>query len=416
MSSCPYTNLLDPDLYAAGNHHLKLQELREQADAPIIKIEDPLMGVPYWAVLEREHADYIVKNPAIFSSEKRLIVPTEQDDETIALQSNMLVNMDPPRHAKFRRIASNAFTPQAVESYRDTFTRYARDIVDGVASKGHCEFVTEVAAELPLMAILDMCGVAKEDRSKFFTWTNEMIFQDDAEIGGDDPAATSQAAAANIYLYASQLAAKHAEAPLTSIVGALLDGKVEGENLTEDQFQLFFLMLIGAGNESTRSMIAHGMRLLMEHPDQLQMLVDNPELIPDACEEILRYNPAFVAMRRTVMCDTEVAGVQMKEGDKLLLHWHLINQDDHVFDDPIEFDITRAQRMPDLSREHRAFGLGPHFCLGAHLARMELNIMFEELIPRLRNPQFAEPVRYMRDFFVNSIKEMKITFDAGVRE
>jgi cytochrome P450 len=153
------------------------------------------------------------------------------------------------------------------------------------------------------------------------------------------------------------------------------------------------------------------MRLLIEHPDQLQMLVDNPELIPDACEEMLRYNPAFVTMRRTVMEDTEVAGIPMKEGDKVLLHWHLINQDETVFDDPMTFDITRAQRMPELAREHRAFGIGTHFCLGAHLARMELRIMFEELLPRLRNPQFAEPVKYMRDYFVNGIKEMQITFD-----
>jgi cytochrome P450 len=157
------------------------------------------------------------------------------------------------------------------------------------------------------------------------------------------------------------------------------------------------------------------MRLLMEHPQQLQLLVDRPELIPGACEEVLRYNPAFVAMRRTVMQDTEVAGVAMKAGDKLLLHWHLINQDDTVFDEAIKFDITRAQRMPDLSREHRAFGVGIHFCLGSHLARMELKIMFEEIIPRLRNPQFAQPVKYVRDYFVNSIKEMKISFDPEVR-
>ena len=414
MSQCPYTNLLDPDLYAAGNHHIKLQELREQADAPIIKIEDPLMGVPYWAVLEREHADYIAKNPAIFSSEKRLMVPTEYDDDTIALQSMMLVNMDPPKHGKFRRIARNAFTPRAVESYHDTFKQYAREIIDAVAPKGHCEFITEVAAELPLMAILDLCGVPREDRSKFFTWTNQMFFQRDEDIGGDDPAARAQEASANIYLYAGELARKHAESPLTNIVGALLDSEIEDEKLTEAEFQLFFLMLIAAGNESTRSVTAHGMRLLMEHPEQLQMLVDKPELIPGACEEMLRYNPAFVTMRRTVMQDTEVAGVAMKEGDKLLLHWHLINQDDTVFDDPITFDITRSQRMPELSREHRAFGIGTHFCLGAHLARMELRIMFEELIPRLRNPRFAEPVKYVRDYFVNGIKEMNITFDPEV--
>ncbi len=323
----------------------------------------------------------------------------------------MLVNMDPPRHAKFRRIAQNAFAPRSVDGYRATFEAYAREIVDTVASRGHCEFVTEVAAELPLMAILDLCGVPKEDRSKFFTWTNEMIFQEDQDIGGQDPEAVAREAAANIYLYAGDLARRHAEAPLTTVVGALLDGDVEGEKLTEEEFQLFFLMLIAAGNESTRSVIAHGMRLLIEHPDQLRMLVEDPELIPGACEEILRYNPAFVAMRRTVMADVEMAGVQMKEGDKLLLHWHLINQDDGVFEDPIRFDITRAVRTRDFSREPRAFGYGEHFCLGAHLSRLEINVMFREMLPRLRNPRFVEPVRYVRDYFVNGIKEMKIAFD-----
>ena len=411
MSQCPYTNLLDPDLYGAGNHLPKLGELRARADAPIVKIDDPLTGIPYWAVLYREHVDYIAKHPAIFSSEKRLTIPTEYDDDTIALQASMLANMDPPRHGKFRRIARNAFTPRAVESYHDTFAGYARQIIDAVAHKGHCEFVTEVAAELPLMAILDLCGVPIEERGQFFTWTNQMMFQEDEDVGGDDAAALAQEAAANIYVYAGQLAEQHARTPLNNIVGALLDGEVEEEKLTPEEFQLFFLMLIAAGNESTRSVTAHGMRLLMEHPEQLQMLVDDPGLIPDACEEMLRYNPAFVTMRRTVMEDTEVAGVQMYAGNKVLLPWHLINQDETVFDDPMEFDITRARRMPDLGREHRAFGIGTHYCLGAHLARMELQIMFEELIPRLRNPQFAAPVKYMRDYFVNGIKEMQITFD-----
>ncbi len=414
MSQCPYANLLDPDFYGSGNHLPKLQTLREQADAPIIKIEDPISGIPYWAVLAREHVDYIAKHPAIFSSEKRLTIPTEYDDETIAMQTQMLVNMDPPKHGKYRRIARNAFTPKAVESYHPTFKKYAREIVDAVAHKGHCEFITEVAAELPLMAILALCGVPIEDRDKFFTWTNQMMFQEDEEIGGDDPEALAQEAAANIYMYAGELAKKHAESPLTNIVGSLLDSEVEHEKLTEDEFQLFFLMLIAAGNESTRSVTAHGMRLLMEHPDQLQMLVDDPSLIPDACEEMLRYNPAFVTMRRTVMEDTEVAGVKMLVGDKVLLHWHLINQDPAVFDEPLQFDITRSRRMPELGREHRAFGIGTHYCLGAHLARMEMQIIFEEVIPRLRNPQFAEPVKYMRDYFVNGIKEMKITFDPEV--
>lgn len=412
MSQCPYANLLDPDFYVEGHHHEKLIELRQQADGPIVKIEDPLAGIPYWAVLGREQADIICKNPELFSSEERSAIPTEYDEETMAQQRLMMVNMDPPHHQKYRRIARNAFTPKAVEAYKTVFQQYAKEIVDAVANKGECEFITEVAAELPLMAILDLCGVPKEDRAKFFTWTNEMFFQEDEDIAGDDPEARAQAAAANMYLYAGDLARQHAEKPLTNIVGALLDGEVEDEKLSEDEFQAFFLMLISAGNESTRTVTAHGMRLLMENPEQLQMLVDDPSLIPQACEEMLRYNPAFVGMRRTVMEDTDMMGVPMKKGDKVLLHWHSINQDESVFEDPLAFDITRGDRMA-ISREHRAFGVGQHFCIGSHLARLELQVMFEEIIPRLRNPRFAEPVQYVRDYFVNGIKEMKITFDVA---
>lgn len=412
MSACPYANLLDPDFYVDGHHQERLITLRQQADAPIIKIDDPLSGVPYWAVLGRDEADFICKHPEIYSSEERTVIPTEYDDEMLEQQRLMMVNMDPPRHQKYRRIARNAFTPKAVESYRDIFRQYAREIVDSVASKGECEFITEVAAELPLMAILDLCGVPKEDRSKFFTWTNEMFFQEDEEIAGADSEARAQEAAAHVYLYAGELAKQHAIKPLTNIVGALLDGEVEDEKLTEDEFQAFFLMLIAAGNESTRSVTAHGMRLLMEHPEQLQTLVDNPKLIPGACEEMLRYNPAFVGMRRTLMQDTELSGVQMKKGDKLLLHWHTINMNEDLFDNPLAFDVTRSERM-ELHREHRAFGIGQHFCLGSHLARLELEVIFEEVIPRLRNPKFAGEVRYVRDYFVNGIKEMPIAFDAA---
>lgn len=416
MTACPYQNLLDPDLYEKGGHHEALQELRDSTTEPIVKIDDPITGVPYWAVLSRDLADEICKNPGVYSSTARTAIPTEMEDDRVAAQAQMLVNMDPPKHQKYRRIARNAFTPKAVDAYHHVFQKYAKEIVDAVAPRGECEFISEVAAELPLMAILDLCGVPKEDRRKIFNWTNEMFFQKDEDIGGDDPAAKAEAAAANMYFYADELAKRHAEQPLTNIVGALLDGVVEGEHLTSSEFQMFFLMLIAAGNESTRSVTAHGMRLLIENPDQLQLLLDKPELIPDAIEEVLRYNPAFVGMRRTVMEDTEIGSAQLKAGDKLMLNWHLINTDDAVFDDAFAFDITRAQRMPDLHREHRAFGIGQHFCLGSHLARLELNIIFAEVLPRLRNPQFAEPVKYVRDYFVNGIKEMRITFDPEVNQ
>jgi cytochrome P450 len=172
-----------------------------------------------------------------------------------------------------------------------------------------------------------------------------------------------------------------------------------------------FLMTITAGNESTRTSITHGMRLLMEHPDQLEWLRENPEHIPLAVEEMVRYNTAFTCMRRTALEDAEVGGQQIKAGDKIILHYHTINHDEHVFgDDAMEFDVKRGLRHVNLGRDIRSFGTGSHFCLGTHLAKEEMRIMFEQILPRMRNPEFAGPVTYIKSYFVNGIKSMPITF------
>ncbi len=209
-----------------------------------------------------------------------------------------------------------------------------------------------------------------------------------------------------------KLAAMHRENPMDNITGALLDAELDGQPISEDVFGWMFILILVGGNESTRTVIAHGMRLLMEHPDQLQYLVDNPDKIPDACEEILRYNTAFISMRRTATEDTVLGGQQISKGDKIVLHYHTVNHDEHVFgEDAMSFDVTRAERMPDLYNQIRSFGIGQHFCIGTHLARQELRIMFEEIIPRLRNPRFKEDPQFVRSFFVNAMKSMPITFD-----
>lgn len=407
---CPFANLLDPDLYKSGNHHQQIAEIRNKAGA-LAHIDDPITHISYWAVLKRDLADEVCKQPNRFSSELKTALPKEMPEADMAMQRLMMVNMDPPAHIKYRRIARNAFTPKAVESYEKRFRQIAKEVVDTVASRGECEFVSEVAAELPLIAILELCGVSREDKDKFFDWTNKMFFTEDEEMSGVDGHATAQAAAIEVYMYAAALAEKHKTQPLSDIVGALLDGKVDGEKLTADEFQRFFLMLIAAGNESTRSVTAHGMRLLIENPDQLQKLVKDPSLIPGAVEEMLRFNPAFVQMRRTLSEDTQLEGHDLKKGDKMVLNWHSINHDPDIFVNPESFDVSRAKAMPDLGNQHRAFGVGEHFCIGAHLARLELKVMFEEIIPRLKNPEFVEPVKYVRDYFVNGIKEMHIRFD-----
>jgi cytochrome P450 len=204
---------------------------------------------------------------------------------------------------------------------------------------------------------------------------------------------------------------------MDNITGALLDAKLDGESISEDIFGWMFILILVGGNESTRTVIAQGMRLLMEHPDQLQYLVDNPDKIGNAVEEILRYNTAFISMRRTATEDVEVGGQLIRKGDKVVLHYHAANHDENLFgEDAMNFDVTRAERMPDLYNQLRSFGIGQHFCIGTHLARLELNVMFEEILPRLRNPQFKEAPKFVRSFFVNAMKELQITFDPEVKD
>ncbi len=408
MSQCPFSNLLDPDTYKDGMPYQTLKEIREAG--PLVKMEDPLTGVPYWAVTRIEEMDFISKNPKLFSSSARLAFPMEMEEDMAEVQRNTIINMDPPIHQKVRRIVRNAFTPKRVDSYEEKFRTHARQIVDAVASRGECEFVEEVAAELPLIAILELLGVPLEDRKQFFEWTNTMIFADDPDMSVSEEEA--QLAAMEVIGYAMQLALKHREEPMDNITSALLDAELEGEPVSEDMFGWMFILILVGGNESTRTVIAQGMRLLMEHPEQLQYLVDNPDKISNAVEEILRYNTAFISMRRTATEDVEVGGQLIRKGDKVILHYHAANHDEKVFGETaMDFDVTRAERMPDLYNQLRSFGIGQHFCIGTHLARLELNVMFEEIIPRLRNPRFKGEPEFVRSFFVNAMKTMHITFD-----
>ena len=409
MDHCPFANLLDPGTYAEGMPYGKLAEIRESG--PVVKLEDPITGVPYWVVTRIAEMDAVSKNPKLFSSAARSAFPMEYDQDIVDnIHCHTIINMDPPQHQKVRRIVRNAFTPKRVESYEPEFREHAKRIVDAVESKGACEFVEEVAAELPLIGILELLGVPLEDRKQFFDWTNTMIFADDPDMSTSE--LEGQLASLEVIQYAMTLAEKHRESPMDNITGALLDAELEGAPISQDIFGWMFILILVGGNESTRTVIAQGMRLLMEHPDQLQYLVDNPDKISNACEEILRYNTAFISMRRTATEDTELAGQQIKKGDKVILHYHTANHDEAVFGDTAtSFDVTRAERMPDLYNQLRSFGIGQHFCIGTHLARLELNIMFEEIIPRLHNPEFVGDPKFVRSFFVNAMKELHITFD-----
>jgi len=410
MSKCPYVNLLDMDTYAEGMPYEELHKLR--AAGSLHYLEDPIDGIPYWAAVKRDALDYISQNPQLFSSELQGLFPMEiaREDSFELMRDNFIICMDPPKHMKYRKIVRDAFTPRAVGELQPWLEEKSREIIDRVASRGECEAGTEIAAELPLMTIMEVLGVPLEDRHLHFEWTNQMAFADDPDVS-DDPE-IGMVANANMLAYAHEHATRQRENPTSQVVQALLEGEVDGVPVTDEMFAWMFLLIVIGGNESTRSVTAQGIRLLIEHPDQLQHLVEHPEDIPDAVEEMIRYNTAFIMMRRTATEDVEVCGKQISRGDKVILHYHAVNHDEDVFgEDAMAFDIHRAKRTPTLPRELRSFGVGEHFCLGMNLARAELRAIFGEFIPRIRNPQFAGEMTYMRSNFTSTVKSMPIRFD-----
>lgn len=367
----------------------------------------------FWAITRRDDLDFVSKNPDKFSSSANLAHPTPGDDnpESLELMRQLIINMDPPNHIKYRRVVRNAFTSKAVDALEPLMRESAKHIVDKIAASGECEFVTQVSAEMPLFVICALMEMPAEKRQTFASLVDTMIGMDDPEL--DVSVEAGQLAAAQIFEIAMELAANHRADPKGgTVISALLNGVVEGETLNEFEFCTFFLILIAGAVETTRTATSQGMRLLIEHPDQHQMLIDNPSLIPDAVEEILRFYPPFIHMQRTATEDITVGGMEIKQGDLVKLFYPSVNHDPDLFGDDAEvFDITRTRRMPDLKNQHRTFGVGQHFCIGSHLARKELCIMFEEIIPRLRNPRLVGAPHNLVSNFIPGIKKMHIAFD-----
>jgi len=278
----------------------------------------------------------------------------------------------------------------------------AKAIVAAVAERGECDFVNDVAAELPLQVIADLMGVPQEDRRLIFDLSNSLIGFEDPEF--QNSREDAKRAAAQMWAYANQHAARRREEPQDDLTTALLTGEVDGERLTEMEYDSFFLLLAVAGNETTRNLISHGMLLLMQNPDARRRLVEDPSLIPGAVEEMLRCSPPVMYFRRTATRDTELRGLPIRAGDKLAMYYPSVNRDEEVFDAADSFDITRSPN------HHLAFGIGEHFCLGANLARLEIRILFEEILRRMPDMEIAGEVRRLRSSFIDGIKEIPVRF------
>ena len=406
MSGCPHFDLTDPETYQGGLPRDVFSYLRHEE--PVYWHEDPAQGVGFWVITKQKDLDFVSKNPQLFSSAERSCLLNEMEGDQLAMVQTQLINMDPPKHLKYRRLVRAAFTPRMMDTYEARFREVARGLVDKAVEGGRCEFVQDLAVDLPLVAICEIMGVPLERRQRLFELTNIMLGMDDPELSTSEE--DGHNAAIEMFMMAMELAAEHRANPQSDIVDVLLSGTVEDEPLSDEDFCNFFLMLIVAGNETTRTVTSHGMRLLMEHPDQYQALVDDPSLIEDAIEEFLRYNPAVIAFRRTAMEDLELGGKQIRKGDKIQMYYGAACSDETVFSDPDVFDVTRNRRE-DVKNEHRAFGIGQHFCLGSHLARLELRVIFEEITRRIRNPRLDGEISWLRSNFISGIKAMPIAFD-----
>ena len=412
---CPFQfDLMNPARMAKGVPFEDFKTLREQC--PVSWQDDTIRNTAFWAVTKRDDIDFVSKNPDLFSSSENLAHPQPGGDDPAAMDimRQLIINMDPPDHIKYRRVVRNAFTPKAVDALEPMMEQYAKAIIDKVAKQGECEFVSEIAAEMPLFVICALMEMPADDRQKFSDLVDIMIGMDDPEIGQTPE--TGQAAAAQIFEIAMNLAVQHKINPTKgSVLDALLNGAVDGECLNEFEFCTFFLILIAGGVETTRTATSQGMRLLMQHPEQLQKLVEDPSLIPDAIEEILRFYPSFNFMQRTAKLDVRIGDMDVKKGDIIRMYYPSANHEAEIFgEDADVFDVTRASRLPNLRNEHRTFGVGQHFCIGSHLARKELNVMFKQIIPRLRNPRLVGQPHNLVSNFIPAIKSMRIAFDPEV--
>jgi cholest-4-en-3-one 26-monooxygenase len=398
----------DPDLC---QERIPLQEFLElRKTAPVYWIEQApearagFNDTGFWAISKHADIAAVSKNSKEFSANENGVIirfAADMTREQVELQSVMLVNQDPPDHTKTRQIISRGFTPRAIGALHDVLVERANKIVDDALARGEGDFVFEVAAELPLQAIADLLGVPMEDRRKLFDWSNQMLAYDDPEYD-----AVPDVAAAEILGYAMGLADERRKDPKDDIISKLVTANVDGHGeLSEDEFGYFVILLAVAGNETTRNAITHGMNAFLENPDQWDLWKrERPSTMVD---EVIRWATPVTVFQRTALNDLEIGGQQIKKGDRVGLYYASGNHDEEVFTNPDKFDILRDPNP------HLAFGgHGAHYCIGANLARLEVEVMFNVIADRMPNIAKTGEPRRLRHAWINGIKELPVKYQA----
>ncbi len=397
-----------PHFEKNGYPHAEWAYLRRHA--PVYWYDRPNVD-PFWAITKHADIVEIARQPKIFLNGPRLLVTTkDQYLEGGDMLFHHLLNMDPPEHAKYRDLVNRRFTPRAVRSLEHEVQEIANDVMDELAaahrnggSMIECDFVTDVSAKVPLDVIAALLGVPKQDRPQLFRWTNETIGSGDPEFNqGGTPQETLERAREGLFTYFTNLVEQRRKEPKDDLTSALGAAKLDGQPLPILELLSYFLLLVVAGNETTRNATSGGVQAFIDNPDQWKMLQNNPALLRPAIEEIVRWISPVIQFARTATEDYTLRGQTIRKGDSVALYYPSANRDEDVFEEPFKFDITRDPNP------HIAFGIGEHFCLGANIARLELEVIFRELMKRIEYVESTGPLERLRSGFVGGIKHMPV--------
>ncbi len=402
--------IADPATYAKGVPHEHFAGLR--AAGGVTWTDEPALwrhsavgrtlqrGTGFWAVTAHDAIIVASRRPEDFSSAAKgafLVDPRTVADLNTARQ--LLVNMDAPQHSRIRKLVTSVFTPRAMRELSESVHQHAAQIVENAIAAGTFDGVTDLAAELPLLVLSDLLGMPREDRHLLYRWSNNLVGFDDPEYGGGDIEAY-RATFGEAFKYALGIAFERRENPRDDLISLLANAQVDGKRLADREFCQFWLLLVVAGNETTRHLISNAVQMLLADPALQTALGDSPVNL--AVEEFIRAVTPIMQFRRTATRDVTLAGQHIAAGDKVVLYYVSGNRDKAVFDEP---DTINLRRDPT---PHLSFGIGPHFCLGAHLARMEAAAMLQALRPHLSRLRHAGPVVRLESNFVNGIKAMPL--------
>jgi cytochrome P450 len=404
-------DVFDPRTFARGVPHDALRQLRDTA--PVSWQDEPEVGIwpagpGFWAVTRYADVRHVLRSPDEFSSALGATQIRDPDPADLPFIRRMILNMDPPEQLRLRKLVTGAFSRRRLERSAELIRERAAGLLAAVAGQRHCDLPRDVTDDLPLQNLADLLGVPAQDRALLLEWTNRVIGYQDPEHGqvvldehGRPVNPRSPAQLADMFGYAAELAERKRREPADDLMTALVQAEVDGQRLTGPELDMFFFLLVIAGNDTVRSALPGGVLALVEHPAEYRRLRADRALLGPAIEEMLRVHPPVLTFRRTATRDLELAGARIAAGDKAVVYHVSANHDERRFPDPFRFDITRTPN------DHLSFGQGPHLCLGAAFARLQLRAFFTEFL-RLPEVELAGPPRRLTSNFINGVTRLSL--------